>query len=107
MWKKSLFDGHSYKFKKACTDLDIFLKFGTGIYVLKSSGISYLINVLGIPVADVSEISGVSKKTIMDHYLKTSESRVRAALKNASWHLSGTDEISESPQIESHQQLPA
>jgi len=110
MWRKSLFDRHSYKFKKACKELGIPLKFGNGLYVLKSSGISYHVNILGTPVADVSQISGVSIKTIMDHYLKTSEARTRQALRNAShhfWHEPGTDETTERPQIDAHQQLPA
>lgn len=110
MWRKSLFDGHSYKFKKACKDLGIPLKFGNGLYVLKSSGISFHVNILGTPIADVSQISGVSIKTIMAHYLRTSEARTRQALKNASyhfWHEPGTDEPTTQPQTVTHQEFPA
>jgi len=51
-----------------------------------------MVNVLGVPVKIVSDISGVSIPVITRHYLKASENQLRLALQNASWHFSGTQE---------------
>ena len=56
-----------------------------------------MVNVLGVPVKIVSDISGVSVPVITRHYLKASENQLRLALQNASWHFSGTQKEKELP----------
>jgi integrase len=97
MWPQSYFNPHATVFKRYCSELDINLKHGNSIYILKASGVSFMVNVLGVPVKIVSEISGVSIPMITRHYLKANETQLRLALRNASWHFSGTQEDQQIP----------
>jgi len=109
MWPQSYFNPHATVFKRYCSELGINLKRGNSIYILKHSGVSFMVNVLGVPVKIVSDISGVSVPVITRHYLKASEAQLRLALQNASWHFSGTQEekeISQPSQILSSQPFP-
>ena len=56
-----------------------------------------MVNVLGVPVKIVSDISGVSIPMITRHYLKANETQLRLALRNASWHFSGSQEDQQIP----------
>jgi len=96
-WPQTYFNPHDTVFKKYCAKLEINLKRGNGIYVLKHSGVSYMINVLGVPVKIVSDISGVSIPMINRHYLKANEAQLRLAFQNASRHFSGTQEDQQIP----------
>ncbi|NIN91783.1 MAG: tyrosine-type recombinase/integrase, partial [Candidatus Aenigmarchaeota archaeon] len=89
-WPQTYFNPHATVFKRYCSELGINLKRGNSIYILKHSGVSFMVNVLGVPVKIVSDISGVSVPMITRHYLKASETQLRLALRNASWHFSGT-----------------
>lgn len=107
-WPQTYFNPHATVFKRYCSELGINLKRGNSIYILKHSGVSFMVNVLGVPVKIVSDISGVSVPMITRHYLKTNETQLRLALRNASWHFSGTqedNEISRPSQILANQRL--
>jgi len=109
MWPQSYFNPHATVFKRYCSELGINLKRGNSIYILKHSGVSFMVNVLGVPVKIVSDISGVSVPVITRHYLKASETQLRLALQNASWHFSGTQEdgaISRPSQTIANQPFP-
>jgi hypothetical protein len=91
-WPQTYFNPHATVFKRYCSELEINLKRGNSIYILKHSGVSFMVNVLGVPDKIVSEISGVSVPMIPRHYLKASETQLRLALQNASRHFSVTQE---------------
>jgi len=99
MWNQSLFEPHCRVFKKYCSELGIKLHRGNGWYILKHSGISFMVNELAVPVKFVSDLSGVSVNVIVSHYLKSNERQLRLALQNASrfWHEPDTCEKEEKP----------
>lgn len=97
MWNQSLFEPHCRVFKRYCSELGIKLHRGNGWYILKHSGVSFMVNELVVPVKLVSDLSGVSVNVIVAHYLKSNERQLRLALQNASriWHESGTQDNEE------------
>ena len=97
MWSQFLFEPHCRVFKRYCSELGIKLHRGNGWYILKHSGVSFMVNELAVPVKLVSDLSGVSVNVIVSHYLKSNERQLRLALQNASrfWHETGTQENEE------------
>ncbi len=95
MWPQSYFEPHCRVFKRYCSELGINLHRGNGWYILKHSGVSFMVNVMGVPAKIVADISGVSVAMIFKHYLKANEAQLRLALQNASRHFSGTQEDKE------------